>query len=158
MHEDNDTTDQALTLPDEAATLALGARLAAALRPGMVVYLQGDLGAGKTTLVRGILRALGYEGRVKSPTYTLVESYVLSKYTLQHYDLYRMIDPREWLDAGFRDDCNATTLCLVEWPEKAAGLMPPPDVRVQLSISGDGRKAFIHAESAAGRQCMEGLK
>ena len=107
MHDNNDTTDPALTLPDEAATLALGARLAAALRPGMVVYLQGDLGAGKTTLVRGIVRALGYEGRVKSPTYTLVESYVFSTFTLQHYDLYRMVDPREWLDAGFRDDCNS---------------------------------------------------
>jgi len=147
-----------LELVDEAATMALGARLAAALRPGMVVYLQGDLGAGKTTLVRGILRAMGYVGRVKSPTYTLVESYVLSKYILQHYDLYRMIDPREWLDAGFRDDCDASTLCLVEWPEKAAGLLPPPDVRIQLSITGDGRKATIHAESAEGKQCMEALK
>ena len=147
-----------LELADEAATMALGARLAAALRPGMVVYLQGDLGAGKTTLVRGILRALGYVGRVKSPTYTLVESYVLSKYTLQHYDLYRMIDPREWLDAGFRDDCNSSTLCLVEWPEKAAGLLPPADVRVKLSISGEGRKASIHAESAKGKQSVEVLK
>ena len=147
-----------LELADEAATMALGARLAAALRPGMVVYLQGDLGAGKTTLVRGVLRALGYEGRVKSPTYTLVESYVLSKYTLQHYDLYRMIDPREWLDAGFRDDCNISTLCLVEWPEKAAGLLPPADVRVKLSISVEGRKVSIHAESAKGKQSMEELK
>ncbi len=147
-----------LTLPDETATLALGARLAAALRPGMVVYLQGDLGAGKTTLVRGIVRALGYEGRVKSPTFTLVESYAFSTFTLQHYDLYRMVDSREWLDAGFRDDCNAATLCLVEWPEKAAGLMPPADVRVRLSLSGEGRKARIHAESSAGRRCMEGLK
>jgi tRNA threonylcarbamoyladenosine biosynthesis protein TsaE len=101
---------------------------------------------------------LGYEGRVKSPTYTLVQSYVLSKYTLQHYDLYRMIDPREWLDAGFRDDCNSSTLCLVEWPEKAAGLLPPADVRVKLSISGEGRKASIHAESAKGKQSVEVLK
>lgn len=144
-----------LELADEAATMVLGARLAAALRPGMVVYLQGDLGAGKTTLVRGILRALGYGGRVKSPTYTLVESYVLSRFTLQHYDLYRMIDPREWLDAGFRDDCNAATLCLVEWPDKAAGLLPPPDLRIQLSLSGAGRKAFIYADSDQGMQSME---
>jgi len=158
VHGDYDTPELTLELADEAATMALGARLAATLRPGMVVYLQGDLGAGKTTLVRGILRALGYEGRVKSPTYTLVESYVLSKYTLQHYDLYRMIDPREWLDAGFRDDCNDASLCLVEWPEKAAGLLPPPDVRIRLSIAGDGRKACIHVESAAGKQCMEELK
>jgi tRNA threonylcarbamoyladenosine biosynthesis protein TsaE len=158
VHDDHDTTDQALTLSDESATLALGARLAAALRPGIVVYLQGDLGAGKTTLVRGILRALGYAGRVKSPTFTLVESYVLSKFTLQHYDLYRMLNPREWLDAGFRDDCDATTLCLVEWPEKAAGLLPSADLRVVLSISGEGRQATIHAGSAEGRRCMEGLK
>jgi tRNA threonylcarbamoyladenosine biosynthesis protein TsaE len=158
VHGVNDTPVINLELADEAATMALGARLAAALRPGMVVYLQGDLGAGKTTLVRGVLRALGYEGRVKSPTYTLVESYVLSKYTLQHYDLYRMIDPREWLDAGFRDDCNISTLCLVEWPEKAAGLLPPADVRVKLSISVEGRKVSIHAESAKGKQSMEELK
>lgn len=158
MHEGNDTPDVTLSLPGEDATMALGARLAAALQPGMVVYLQGDLGAGKTTLVRGILRALGYNGRVKSPTYALVESYVLSKLTLQHYDLYRMINTREWLDAGFRDDCNASTLCLVEWPEKAAGLLPPADVRVKLSISGDGREASIHAESTRGKQTMEVLK
>jgi len=158
VHDAYDTPAMTLELTDEAATMALGTRLAAALRPGMAVYLQGDLGAGKTTLVRGVLRALGYEGRVKSPTYTLVESYVLSKYTLQHYDLYRMIDPREWLDAGFRDDCNDATLCLVEWPEKAAGLLPPPDMRIQLSLSGDGRKASIHGESARGVQSMEMLK
>ncbi|HYP68972.1 MAG TPA: tRNA (adenosine(37)-N6)-threonylcarbamoyltransferase complex ATPase subunit type 1 TsaE [Thiobacillaceae bacterium] len=158
MHDHNDTTDLVLTLPDEAATLALGAKLAAGLRPGMVVYLQGDLGAGKTTLVRGVLGALGYTGRVKSPTYTLIESYVLSKFTLQHYDLYRMLDAREWLDAGFRDDCNAATVCLVEWPERAAGLMPPADLRIHLSISDDGRKACIHAESAQGQQCMEELQ
>jgi tRNA threonylcarbamoyladenosine biosynthesis protein TsaE len=158
VHDTNDTADLTLELADETATMALGAKLAGALQPGMVVYLQGDLGAGKTTLVRGMLRALGYEGRVKSPTYTLVESYVLSNKTLQHYDLYRMIDPREWLDAGFRDDCNATTLCLVEWPEKAAGLLPPPDMRIRLSMSGEGRNASIHAESAEGKQCMEVLK
>jgi tRNA threonylcarbamoyladenosine biosynthesis protein TsaE len=158
VHEEDDTTELALTLPDEAATLALGARLAEALGPGMVVYLQGDLGAGKTTLVRGIARGLGYAGRVKSPTYTLVESYDLSKFTLQHYDLYRMLDPREWMDAGFRDDCNAASLCIVEWPEKALGLLPPADLRVQLSIAGNGRQAIIHAESAQGQRCMEELQ
>jgi tRNA threonylcarbamoyladenosine biosynthesis protein TsaE len=158
MHGVNDTPGMVLQLADEPATMALGARLAEALRPGMLVYLQGDLGAGKTTLVRGIIRALGYAGRVKSPTYTLVESYVFSQLTLQHYDLYRMIDPREWMDAGFRDDCNDSTLCLVEWPEKAAGLLPPPDMRIQLSLSGNGRKALIQAESARGLRSMEVLK
>lgn len=121
----------------------------------MVVYLRGNLGAGKTTLVRGILRALGYAGRVKSPTYTLLESYILSKFTLQHYDLYRMIDPREWLDAGFRDDCNATSLCMVEWPEKAEGLLPRPDLEIQLRVAGEGRTARIEALSPTGRKEMQ---
>jgi tRNA threonylcarbamoyladenosine biosynthesis protein TsaE len=151
----DDTASKTIELPDEAATLALGASLAAALKPGWVVYLRGDLGAGKTTLVRGILRALGYAGRVKSPTYTLLESYVLSKFTLQHYDLYRMIDPREWLDAGFRDDCNATTLCIVEWPEKAKGLLPKPDLEIGLRMAGEGRTAHIQALSPVGRKEMQ---
>ena len=142
-------------LPDEAATLALGAWLSGRLHPGWVVYLRGNLGAGKTTLVRGILRALGYAGRVKSPTYTLVESYELSRFILQHYDLYRMIDPREWLDAGFRDDCNAGTLCIVEWPEKAKGLLPKPDLEIQLEVAGEGRTAHIEALSAQGRKEMQ---
>lgn len=142
-------------LPDEAATLALGARFAKLLKAGWVVYLRGDLGAGKTTLVRGLLRALGYEGRVKSPTYTLLESYELSRFVLQHYDLYRMIDPREWLDAGFRDDCNAGTLCIVEWPEKAKGLLPKPDLEIVLELAGEGRKARIEALSAQGRKEMQ---
>ena len=144
-----------MLLPDEAATLALGARLSSLLKPGWVVYLRGDLGAGKTTLVRGLLRALGYEGRVKSPTYTLLESYELSRFVLQHYDLYRMIDPREWLDAGFRDDCNAGTLCIVEWPEKAHGLLPKPDLDIRLEVAGEGRTARIEALSAPGRKEMQ---
>ena len=152
MHNTDDTAVLTLALPDEAATLALGARLAGLLKPGWVVYLRGDLGAGKTTLVRGLLRALGYGGRVKSPTYTLLESYDLSGFVLQHYDLYRMIDPREWLDAGFRDECNASTLCIVEWPEKAKGLLPKPDLDICLEVAGEGRKARIEALSAQGRK------
>jgi tRNA threonylcarbamoyladenosine biosynthesis protein TsaE len=155
MHKPDDTASITIELQDEAATLALGARLANVLQPGMVVYLNGNLGAGKTTLVRGILHGFGYAGRVKSPTYTLLESYVLSKLILQHYDLYRMIDPREWLDAGFRDDCNAATLCLVEWPEKAEGLLPRPDLVIGLDVAGEGRTARIEALSAKGRKEMQ---
>jgi tRNA threonylcarbamoyladenosine biosynthesis protein TsaE len=155
MHKNDDTAAMIVQLPDEAATLALGARLSDLLKPGWVVYLQGELGAGKTTLVRGLLRALGYGGRVKSPTYTLLESYDLSRFILQHYDLYRMIDPREWLDAGFRDDCNAGTLCIVEWPEKAKGLLPQPDLEVRLEVVGKGRTARIKALSAQGRKEMQ---
>lgn len=155
MHAEDDNAGVTLALPDEAATLTLGARLATVLKPGMVVYLRGDLGAGKTTLVRGLLRAFGYAGRVKSPTYTLLESYNLSKFTLQHYDLYRMIDPREWLDAGFRDDCNAATLCVVEWPEKAEGLLPRPDIEIRLRMAGEGRTAQVVARSPLGKKEMQ---
>ena len=103
-------------LADEAATLAFGAQLARELVPGLTFYLEGDLGAGKTTLVRGLLRALGYAGRVKSPTYTLAETYSLPAFELYHYDLYRMHDPREWLDAGFRDVIGGQAVSLIYWP------------------------------------------
>ena len=141
-------------LPDEDATLALGAEIARGLRPGMTLYLQGDLGAGKTTLVRGMLRALGHAGRVKSPTYTLTEIYNLPAFELYHFDLYRMSDPREWMDAGFREVVNGTTVSLVEWPEKAAGLLPPPDLRMLLQVCDDGREITIVAETTLGKECL----
>jgi len=143
-----------LVLLDEAATLALGADIARGLRPGITVYLQGDLGAGKTTLVRGVLRALGHAGRVKSPTYTLAEIYNLPAFELYHFDLYRMNDPREWMDAGFREVVNGTTVSLVEWPEKAAGLLPPPDLRMLLQVRDDGREITLIAETALGKECL----
>lgn len=145
-------------MPDEAATLNLGARLATLLRPGMTVYLSGDLGAGKTTLVRGLLRSLGYCGRVKSPTYTLVELYEISSINLYHFDLYRFADPSEWAEAGFREYFNAGSICLVEWPEKAAGLLPEPDLALRLSWVGEGRQAELVANTEAGRRCIEALK
>jgi len=147
-----------LALPDEAATLALGARLAAVLRPGMTVYLSGDLGAGKTTLTRGLLRSLGYAGRVKSPTYTLVELYEIPRLNLYHFDLYRFADPVEWAEAGFREYFNADTVCLVEWPEKAAGLLPEPDLTVRLDILAEGRTVRVSAGTEVGRRCVEALK
>ncbi len=137
--------------------MALGAKLAAYITPGLTVYLYGNLGAGKTTLVRGLLRALGHTGRVKSPTYTLVEPYELSGLTLHHYDLYRMNDPREWLDAGFRDDFSGTIACIVEWPEKAAGLLPEPDVEIHIDMDGEGRKAGLSGLTARGRDFLRGL-
>ena len=143
-----------LMLPDEAATLALGGDIARGLRPGITVHLQGDLGAGKTTLVRGVLRALGHVGRVKSPTYTLVEIYNLPAFELYHFDLYRMNDPREWMDAGFREVANGNTVSLVEWPEKAAGLLPPPDLRMLLQVCDDGREVRLMAETVLGKECL----
>lgn len=143
------------TLSDEAATLALGRRLGLALRPGLKVYLQGDLGTGKTTLVRGALRALGYGGRVKSPTFTLVEVYSVSSLYLYHFDFYRFKNPQEWRDAGFREEFGGPGVCLVEWAEKAAGLLSAPDLRIALEHDGDGRRARLTSTSERGRQCLD---
>lgn len=149
------TEDFTLHLPDETATLAAGARLAACLQPGLTVYLHGDLGAGKTTLVRGLLRALGYDGRVKSPTYTLVEPYVFSGFDIYHFDLYRLIDQDEWEAAGFREYFNAGSVCLLEWPERADELIPQADVHVTLTLHGDGRLLRLSANLAAVRVCLQ---
>ena len=154
MHEPDDTVRCRAHLPDEAATLAYGARLARNLPPGLTLHLHGDLGAGKTTLVRGLLRALGYAGRVKSPTYTLAETYDLPGFELYHFDLYRMHDPREWLDAGFRD-LSDRTVSLIEWPDKAAGWLPAPDVVVRLGIVESGRDVSCEATSARGARYLE---
>ena len=147
--------DFTLDLPDESATLALGAQLARAIRPGLVIYLHGDLGAGKTTLVRGLLHGLGHVGKVKSPTYTLVEPYVISGFNLYHFDLYRFVDPEEWEASGFRDYFNAQSVCFVEWPEKASGLLPEPDIDIRLEPQEQGRKGVMTANTAAGKRSLE---
>ena len=144
-------------LPDEAATRALGARLARVIEPGLFVYLRGDLGSGKTTLARGLLRGLGYHGRVKSPTFALVELYTISRLNLYHFDFYRFNDPKEWLDAGFREYFNDASVCLVEWPEKAAGLLPAADLDIALEFSGDGRDLEIRAGTESGKACLSRL-
>lgn len=147
-----------LSLPDEASTLALGATLACVLQPGEHVFLSGELGAGKTTLVRGLLRELGFEGRVKSPTYTLVESYVVSKLHLYHFDFYRFTDPEEWEAAGFRDLFDNTNICLVEWPERALSLLPTADLSIRLGHLGQARNAAISACSPQGLQMMAAIQ
>jgi len=133
---------------------ALGAELTKVLVPGLVIFLNGDLGAGKTTLARALLHALGYRGRVKSPTYTLVEIYVVSNLYLYHFDFYRFNDPQEWDEAGFREYFNDTSVCLVEWPEKAGDLLPPADIEIALRIMGSGRQAEITAGTGKGRECL----
>lgn len=142
-------------LADESATDVFGAELAALLRPGLMVTLHGDLGAGKTALVRAILRALGYTGKVKSPTYTLVEHYVISSLYLYHFDFYRFNDPDEWHEAGFREYFNENSVCLVEWPEKAGGLLPSPDIKISLDIREAGRDVTVAAGSEKGGQCLK---
>ena len=156
MHNDDDSRI-ALNLADESATLALAQRIAKCLKPGMVVYLHGDLGAGKTTMVRGVLQALGYRGRVKSPTYTLVEPYQLGGLDLRHFDLYRMNDEQEWESAGFREEFDGHNIFFIEWPEKAASLIPPADLEIHLEILPTGRNAKIYTNTPIGMQCIEQL-
>ena len=144
-----------IILPDENATLALGAAIARGIEPGLVVFLHGDLGAGKTTLVRGVLRGLGFEGRVKSPTYALVELYEVSRLDFHHFDFYRFQDPREWNEAGFRDTFDGRRVSFVEWPEKAHGLLPTADVEISLAIQDVGRVATLKANTPKGQRCLE---
>ncbi|MCE9570184.1 MAG: tRNA (adenosine(37)-N6)-threonylcarbamoyltransferase complex ATPase subunit type 1 TsaE [Rhodocyclales bacterium] len=150
-----------LALPDEADTVALGVALAAHLAPGMVVWLDGDLGAGKTTLARGLLRAAGETGPVKSPTYTLVEVHVVSGLHFYHFDFYRFNQAEEYLDAGLDEYFSGSGICLVEWPDKAAPYLPAADIRIELRVAagttGEGRTASITATSDKGRTCLAGV-
>ncbi|MEO8991924.1 MAG: tRNA (adenosine(37)-N6)-threonylcarbamoyltransferase complex ATPase subunit type 1 TsaE [Nitrosospira sp.] len=154
MHHANDHHARR-DLPDEAATLALGTEIAAILHPGLIIFLNGDLGAGKTTLARGMLRGLGYHGKVKSPTYNLVELYKISRLYFYHFDFYRFKDPVEWEEAGFREYFNANSICLVEWPKKAGELLPTADLNFLFHIVDAGRNVEIQADTEAGRLCLK---
>lgn len=149
-------------LHDEAGTAALGAALARALTPGLAIYLHGDLGAGKTALTRALLHAAGYQGNVKSPTYTLSEPYTVQldgqAVNIIHFDLYRMGSPEEFLDAGFREDFDGANICIVEWPEKAEPVLPPADLNIYLDVAGEGRTVELQASSELGLSCLQRLK
>ena len=148
-------------LRDESRTADLGRALARVLTPGLVIHLHGDLGAGKTALTRALLHAAGHTGAVKSPTYTLAEPYSIvlagRSLTLIHYDLYRMASPEEFLDAGFREDFNGTNICIVEWPDKGAPVLPPPDLNIILRVNGTGRDVELQGLSDLGRVCLDRL-
>lgn len=160
-----------LELADEAATDRLGqalAHVAADLQPspkglcpgaraGGRIHLQGDLGAGKTSLVRFFLRQCGVSGRIKSPSYALLESYEVSNLYLYHLDFYRFSDPTEWLDAGFRDLLNDRALVLIEWPERAGEYLGHPDLLIQLIYADQGRRAAISAYTVKGLQWIDAL-
>ncbi len=141
-------------VPDASAMEALGARLAVDCEPGLSFFLRGALGAGKTTLTRGFLRAHGHEGAVKSPTYTLVEPYEMAAVNVYHFDLYRLSDPEELEFMGFRDYFRADAICLVEWPERAQDRLPRPDVDIAITVAVEGqtqgRRVTLHASTPAG--------
>ncbi len=141
-------------IADARAMEALGAILATACGQGAVVYLQGDLGTGKTTLVRGLLRGLGHAGPVRSPTFTLLEPYQCGGRSICHMDLYRLADPEELEYLGARDYFDERSLCLVEWPERGAGFLPPPDLRVHISYADRGRRVELTAHSEAGCRAL----
>lgn len=149
-------------LHDEEGTAALGAALARALVPGLAIHLHGDLGAGKTAFTRALLHAAGHTGTVKSPTYTLSEPYSIQldgrAVSVIHYDLYRMASAEEFLDAGFREDFNGENICIVEWPDKADGVLPPPDLNIVLTVAGHGRDVELQASTALGNSCLQRLK
>jgi tRNA threonylcarbamoyladenosine biosynthesis protein TsaE len=147
-----------LVWPDEVATAAFATQLTAALtrvQLNACIALHGDLGAGKTTLVRHLLRALGVEGRVKSPTYAVVEPYTLASGEVWHFDFYRFSDPREWEDAGFRDIFASPGLKLCEWPQNAAGVMPTPDLEIKIQVDDDEqRQVHITALTPRGQELL----
>lgn len=149
--------DSNYDLKDESETLRLAEKMSIFLRPNMNLYLKGELGAGKTTFVRGLLRGLGYQDKVKSPTYTLVEPYDLERFTIYHFDLYRFKDEHEWDDAGFREYFNNQSVCLVEWPEKAGHILPQPDISIELSHQSFGRHIHLVSFTSIGTECLKAI-
>jgi len=147
-----------LLLEDETATVNMGDRLAQVVQQGAVIFLHGDLGAGKTTLTRGIVQGLGHTGKVKSPTYTLVEPYELANCSVYHFDLYRLGDPEELEYMGIRDYFAPTAICVIEWPEKGHGFIPTPDLNITMQYQGEQRQISIETESERGIAILNTLQ
>jgi tRNA threonylcarbamoyladenosine biosynthesis protein TsaE len=146
-----------LSLKDEAETIALGAKIADVLQGSELIYLSGELGAGKTTFVRGLLNALGHSGNVKSPTYTLVEPYSIAGKDVYHFDLYRINDPEELEAMGIRDYCDGQSICLFEWPEQGEDVLPAADIILTLAHSDPGRQVKIESGSPQGESILKQL-
>ena len=150
--------DTELEVPEVADMEALGARMAAQLGKARLIYVHGPLGAGKTTLVRGLLRALGHVGPVKSPTFTLVEPYELRGHRIYHFDLYRLNDPEELEFLGMRDYLHGEGVCVVEWAERAQGVLPAPDIDVMIQATEKGRMVRIAAHTDSGNALLNALR
>lgn len=154
----NFVTKRVFKLVDECATIALGRHIAEVvkfgLKEGVVVFLNGDLGAGKTTLTRGFVQGMGHKGNVKSPTYTLVEPYDLQNWQVYHFDLYRLADPEELEYMGIRDYFNRNSCSFIEWPEKGRGMLPEPDMVINLAYDNEERKVELKALSSLGEQLL----
>ena len=144
-------------LSDDIATVTMGNRIAAIIEQGAVIYLHGDLGAGKTTFTRGIVQGFGHTGKVKSPTYTLVEPYELERANVYHFDLYRLGDPEELEYMGFRDYLVESRLCLIEWPERGAGFLPEADILIEIVQLDEGRKVTLSGQSEQAKKIISQL-
>ncbi|MFM8443388.1 MAG: tRNA (adenosine(37)-N6)-threonylcarbamoyltransferase complex ATPase subunit type 1 TsaE [Methylococcus sp.] len=150
-------TEISIELPDEASTLRLARAIMSRLAPGGLIFLRGSLGAGKTCFVRGCLRQAGYQGAVKSPTFTLVEPYSLPGGRVYHFDLYRLNDPEELEWMGIRDYLESEAICFMEWPERGEGCLPRPDLDIDLQYAGSGRRATLRGVSPRGVELLAAL-
>lgn len=146
---------QTLIINDEPHMAQLAAAIAKGLCPGVKIYLSGQLGAGKTTLIRFILKSLEIKDNIKSPTYTLVEPYKIDNQQYYHFDFYRIHSPEELFTIGIEDYLTEDAICFIEWPEHAKEILPPPDLQVNISIRGQGRKLMMYAASQQGKNILE---
>ena len=146
-----------ITLKNETETTEIGSKLASCLKGGEVIYLKGELGTGKTTLVRGVLNRLGHTGNVKSPTYTIVEPYLIDSHVIYHFDLYRLDDPEELESLGIRDYCDGQSICFFEWPEKGGNLLPNADINLELTYFESTREVEFTSKSDVGKTIMKQL-